>query len=264
DPARPRRPVADDPHPGPHGRDHAAGHPDDARADAHARAGADDRGDRRRAVPGSADGDHGRAGRGSAPIWSLPHLARDARRRGGRHGARSADRGPERASAGRGRHGAAPQGAGLPGARQPRGPRGARPPAAVRPRRRPAADARGGRQEVRPHARADPPDRVARAAQAAPPLAEPEAPGVRDRLTSAQGTTSNAVPLRVGGVLRSGGLGVRRYRDPPLAAWLRPPAERGAGAAWRNGVPLLSWVFGWIGWTPLSWGALFGPLFVPL
>ena len=61
----------DDPHPGPHGRDHAAGHPDDARADAHARAGADDRGDRGRAVQGSADGDHRRAGRGGAPLRPL-------------------------------------------------------------------------------------------------------------------------------------------------------------------------------------------------
>ena len=33
DPARPRGPVADDPRPGPHGRDDAARHPDDARAD---------------------------------------------------------------------------------------------------------------------------------------------------------------------------------------------------------------------------------------
>nr|AIA13580.1 Sigma-70 region 3 [uncultured bacterium] len=46
-----------------------------------------------------------------------------------------------------------------------------------------AADARGGRTRVRPHPRADPADRVAGAAKAAPPVTEPEAPRVRDGIT---------------------------------------------------------------------------------
>ena len=90
DPARPRGPVADDPHPGPHGRDDEPRHPDLARAHGRARARADERRDRRGPVRGSEDRDHGREGRGGPLLRPEPGLARDADRRRERHRARHA------------------------------------------------------------------------------------------------------------------------------------------------------------------------------
>ena len=52
---------------------------------------------------------------------------------------------------------------------------------ALRRRRRQRAHARGGRPELRRHARAHPPDRGQGAAQAAPPVAQPQAQGVPRR-----------------------------------------------------------------------------------
>ena len=86
------------------------------------------------------------------------------------------DRGRPRA--GRGRVAPAPQGAGRGGAGLADRSRAARAAAPVRARGRPGPDPRGGRQGVQRHPRADPPDRGEGAAQAAPPVPQPQAQGL--------------------------------------------------------------------------------------
>ncbi len=75
-------------------------------------------------------------------------------------------------------------------ARLARRSRAAGPPPPLRPRRRACPDARGGRQGVRPHPRADPADRGPGAAQAAPPVPQPQAARVR-RLGSSRSPRSS-------------------------------------------------------------------------
>ena len=81
-------------------------------------------------------------------------------------------------AAGRGGVAPAAQGAGGGGAGLADRPRAARAPAALRPRGRARPHPRGGGQGVQRHPRAHPPDRGQGAAQAAPPVPQPQAEGL--------------------------------------------------------------------------------------
>ena len=104
-------------------------------------------------------------------------LARDADRRGGRFASWRLHRGSPRRLAGRRGDQPEPEGTDRVGAEDADAARGEGHQDAVRRRRRQRAHARGGRPELRRHARAHPPDRGQGAAQAAAPVAQPQAAG---------------------------------------------------------------------------------------
>ena len=133
-------------------------------------------------------------------------LARDADRRGGRFASRRLHRGPQRRLAGRRGDQPEPQGADRVGAEDADAARGEGHQDALRRRRRQRAHARRGRPELRRHPRAHPPDRGQGAAQAAPPVAQPQAARVPRR--------TNVVEVAVEG--RVDGRQSRRGRDRRL------------------------------------------------
>ena len=108
-------------------------------------------------------------------------LARDADRRGGRFASWRLHRGSPGGVAGRSGHQPEPEGTDRIGAEDADAARGEGHQDAVRRRRRQRAHARRSRPELRGHARAHPPDRSQGAAQAAAPVAEPQAARVPRR-----------------------------------------------------------------------------------
>ena len=127
---------------------------------------------------GQEVGRHARQGARDHQGLAGAGVARDADRRGRGLAPRRLHRGPRRAGAGRGRLASAAQGAGRGGARLAQRARATRAPAPLRARGRPRPDPRGGGQGVQRDPRADPPDRGQGAAQAAPPVALPQAQGL--------------------------------------------------------------------------------------
>ena len=112
-------------------------------------------------------------------------------------------RGPGRAGPGRGRVAPASQGAGRGGAGLADRSRAARAAAPVRAGGRPCPDPRRGRQGVQRHPRADPPDRGQGAAQAPPPVPQPQAQGL-PRVDARPGNLTRPRGRPRGLVIRSG------------------------------------------------------------
>ena len=108
-------------------------------------------------------------------------LARNAHRRGGRFASGRLHRRSPGRVAGRSGHQPEPEGTDRVGAEDADAARREGHQDAVRRRRRQRAHARRSRPELRGHARAHPPDRGQGAAQAAPPVAQPQAAGVPRR-----------------------------------------------------------------------------------